>query len=320
MVSHEFGKKAPPTITSNEIRNVREELNTAVESKTNKSEGRGQYSSKNVTPEDKFKVAKYASKNSVSAAIRHFKRTVTFTGLKENTVSGWKHAYCSKIEFARKRGADLEPIKVLPEKRRGRPLLFNEELEEKVIQKWFLTELRKSGGVVNSQIAMETAKGVVKARDANLLVENGGSININKDWVHRLLGRMGLVKRQATTKAKVSPKDFEGIKAQYLADIRSLVMMEDIPDDLIINWDQTGIKYVPVSNWTMEVKGAKRVEVVGVDDKRQITILLSCTLSGSCCLCRWSTMGKHLLACLRYLFQLIGTSLSILLTGPTKKP
>ena len=110
-VSDEFGKKAPPTISPNEIRGVKEELKTAVESKTSKSEGRGQY--KKVTPEDKFKVAEYASKNGVSAAIRHFKRTGTFTDLKESTVRGWKNAYCSKIEFARKRSPDLEPIKAL---------------------------------------------------------------------------------------------------------------------------------------------------------------------------------------------------------------
>ena len=98
--------------------------------------------------------------------------------MKESTVHGWKNAYCSKIEFAQKRGTNLEPTKALPEKQRGRPLLISKELEEKV--KWFLTEIRKSGGV-NSQIAMGTAKGVVKIRDTNLLVENGGSININKD-------------------------------------------------------------------------------------------------------------------------------------------
>ena len=46
------------------------------------------------------------------------------------------------------------------------------------------------------------------------------------------------------------------------------------PADLIINWDHTGLKYVPVSNWTMEVKGAKRVEIVGSDDKRQLTACL----------------------------------------------
>ena len=47
---------------------------------------------------------------------------------------------------------------------------------------------------------------------------------------------MGLVKRQATTKAvKVSHENFVGIKAQYLADIQSVVMMEEIPDDLIMH-------------------------------------------------------------------------------------
>ena len=58
--------------------------------------------------------------------------------------------------------------------------------------------------------------------------------------------------------------------------------IDDISADLIISWDQTGVKYVPVLNWTMEVKGSKRVEVTGTEDKRQITALLSCTLSGKC--------------------------------------
>jgi len=49
--------------------------------------------------------------------------------------------------------------------------------------------------------------------------------------------------------------------------------MEGIPMELIINWDQTGMKYVLVSNWTFETKGAKRVEIAGLDDKWQITVL-----------------------------------------------
>ena len=135
---------------------------------------------------------------------------------------------------------------------------------------------------MNFQIAVATAKGVVSAKDANLLAENGGPLLITKDWAKRLLGRMGLVKRQATTKAKVTPTNFRSVKKQYLADIRSIVFIEDISADLIINWDQTGVKYVPVANWTMEVKGSKWVEVAGTDDNRQITALLSCTLSGKC--------------------------------------
>ena len=40
-----------------------------------------------------------------------------------------------------------------------------------------------------------------------------------------------------------------------------------IPDSLVINWDQTEIQYIPVSLWTMEKEGAKRVEITGLKDK-----------------------------------------------------
>ncbi len=56
--------------------------------------------------------------------------------------------------------------------------------------------------------------------------------------------------------------------------------MEDIPPELIFNWDQTGISLVPGSSWTMELKGSKRVEIAGSGDKRQITALLCGTMAG----------------------------------------
>ena len=63
---------------------------------------------------------------------------------------------------------------------------------------------------------------------------------------------MDCVKRKATTKSKLTIHRFEELKEQYLFDIKVVVEMEEIPHDLIINWDQTGINYVPVSQWTME--------------------------------------------------------------------
>jgi hypothetical protein len=60
-------------------------------------------------------------------------------------------------------------------------------------------------------------------------------------------------------------------KDKYLKSIESKVEMYKIPPELVINWDQTGINIVPVSQWTMEVEGAERVEITGIDDKRQIT-------------------------------------------------
>ena len=70
------------------------------------------------------------------------------------------------------------------------------------------------------------------------------------------------------------------ISKKFLLNISGVVTFEEIPDALIINWDQTGINYVPVSQWTMAKEGLKRVEVAGVDDKRQITAMFAGSLSG----------------------------------------
>ena len=122
--------------------------------------------------------------------------------------------------------------------------------------------------------------GVVRKRDRSLLKEEGSPLELKKNWAKSILHRMGFVKRRGNTKAKVAVEQFEALKTQYLFDIKAVVEMMDIPPELVINWDQTGIKIVPVSSWTMEKKGAKRVEIAGVEDKHQITAVFAATAVG----------------------------------------
>ena len=42
--------------------------------------------------------------------------------------------------------------------------------------------------------------------------------------------------------------------------------MEEIPPELILKWDQTGLKIVPSSSWTMDQRSVNQVEMIGVDD------------------------------------------------------
>ena len=58
------------------------------------------------------------------------------------------------------------------------------------------------------------------------------------------------------------------------------LQQEEIPFSLIINWDQTAINYIPMSSRTMEKRGCKRVEIIALDDKRQITAVFAGTLTG----------------------------------------
>ena len=103
---------------------------------------------------------------------------------------------------------------------------------------------------------------------------------LTKPWAQYLLERMGYVKRKATSTAKVTVDDLASLKKQFLLDIRGIVEMEEIPQDLILNWDQTAVNYVPVSNWTMAKEGTHKVAITGVDDKRQITLVLAASMTG----------------------------------------
>ena len=88
---------------------------------------------------------------------------------------------------------------------------------------------------------------------------------------------MGYVKDKACSTAKVEPLHYEELKEQYILDTKVVVEMEDVPLDLIMNWDHT---VVPGCPWTIEEKGAKSVDCVRLDDKRQITTVICATISG----------------------------------------
>ena len=94
---------------------------------------------------------------------------------------------------------------------------------------------------------------------------------------------MNYIKRKATTKCTpgMSSQEFERVKTRFLKQIARMVKLREIPDSLIINLDQTGIKLVPTGDWTMAAQGSRRVEVAGLGDKRQITATFAASLDGT---------------------------------------
>ena len=56
--------------------------------------------------------------------------------------------------------------------------------------------------------------------------------------------------------------------------------MEEVLQDLILNWDQTAVSYVPISNWTMAKEASKKVPIAGIDDKHQINLVLAAATTG----------------------------------------
>ena len=73
-------------------------------------------------------------------------------------------------------------------------------------------------------------------------------------------------------------ENFEEVKYWFLLTIMAFVEMAAIPFDFIINWDQTGIKYIPVSELVDNGEGGiQKVEIAGFTDKRHITAVFAGT-------------------------------------------
>ena len=248
---------------------------TTVTKAVSKQKSRGCY--KKFTAEQQATVSQYAVMHGNAAAIRHFSEDLG--EIKEGTLRGWKVKYLAMLRLKQENDENDLTVKSLPFKKTGRrPLLLGEKLDTKL--KFYVKAVREGGGVINTAITMAAAAAIVKKQDRNLLAENGGHIRITKTWAKSFLQRIGYVKRRGSSTAKMTITDFEAVRDQFLFDIKTIVEMEEIPPGLVFNWDQTGISIVPGSAWTMELKGSRKVEIAGMSDKRQITVVISGTMTG----------------------------------------
>ena len=113
------------------------------------------------TPEQKAHFARYALESENKRAIMKYSKWWG-VDLKESTVRTWKTKY---TEGLRKRKP--LPIKALPDRKQGRPLLLGDELDTAV--QAYVESIRKLGGVVNTAIVLGGAEAIIADRDRTLL-------------------------------------------------------------------------------------------------------------------------------------------------------
>ena len=124
-----------------------------------------------------------------------------------------------------------------------------------------------------------------------------------------------------TSKSKYKPADYAEVKGRFLTDMVSVVTMEEILTELMLNWDQTGIHLVPVSPWTMDQAGSKRVGISCISSKQQITtIFFVAPLSATFYQCSWSTKERCLAVIHLLISQMAGMWLTLLVIGLQKRP
>ena len=218
------------------------------------------------TDEDRAAIGKHAAENSNASALKKFKGT--FPDFGESTVRLFKRKYLEAVK-QRKAQGDSSCITSIPSKRKGRPLTLG-DLNIKVQQ--YDRTLRQAGTPVGTAVIIASAKGIVMSVYCTLLGQNGGHIQLTKAWTQSLMHRMGLVKRKTSTqKSKMRDEKFQNLKSTFLTQVGFFAKAHSIPANLVINWDQTGIKR------KKEVQDVSRLKAM---DKRMITAIFATTLSG----------------------------------------
>ena len=83
----------------------------------------------------------------------------------------------------------------------------------------------------------------------------GGHINLNRTWAESFMRRIGFVRRKGTKAARKLPFDFDKQKLEFLSRVHAIREKFSIPEELVINFDQTNISIIPCGKWTMAEHG-----------------------------------------------------------------
>ena len=149
-----------------------------------------------------------------------------------------------------------------------------------------VANLQLRGAPVSSTVIRAVARGAIIANDRSLLMEIGGYIDLSTDRSRQVLYRFETLGRKMTscmaTTAKISitPALLNETKLDFQQKIKSLQAWHEIPEDLIINFDQTALPYVCTGKHTYHTQGVSNIPLVGKGKKKQITGTFTITMTG----------------------------------------
>ena len=100
---------------------------------------------------------------------------------------------------------------------------------------------------------------------------------------------MEYVKRKCCNADKITYTHFKELKEDFLADVKAGVLINDLSQDLMFNWDQTAIQLVLTRQWTMNHAKEKVNAIKNLENKCQIKAAAAATITGD----SYNWMGCH---------------------------
>jgi hypothetical protein len=140
----------------------------------------------------------------------------------------------------------------------------------------------------SAPITLVTVRGIVVATILKMAPEifdkrakDGASLRCSDSFLRKWLhGTLLWSERKATRAAQKLPDDWEQLCRRAFLRIAYGMKEEDIPAELLVNSDQTQVVYAQGSKLTWTKTGSRQVTVVGEDEKRAFTVVVSISNSG----------------------------------------
>ena len=201
------------------------------------------------TASDRFRIGKYGMENGSRRTARAFQKE--FPNLNDSLVCNFMKKYAK--EQGHKEKMNGSSCVSIPNRIRGRPPMLG-SIDQKVRD--FLIALRHRGGVVNSTIAIAVGKAFI-SESCDKSVKN---LCIVQSWAQSLFRRMGFVQRMSTiAKVPIPDKARKEIEFVFMHKIVKKIEKYNIPHDLVINADQTPLRYVPAGRSTLAVRRIQKM-------------------------------------------------------------
>ena len=139
--------------------------------------------------------------------------------------------------------------------------MVSQELTAEI--KMILHNLRIAGCTISRKTAIVVKTGGLHPKSLEVLLKNRCSIKLINKWDCGILKSTEWSKCRGTSrKREINPALYEELIFSCKKDITNLVLQHNIPEELILNLDQTPLPLVSASKVTMAPTGSHTVSII----------------------------------------------------------
>ena len=128
------------------------------------------------------------------------------------------------------------------------------------------------GCSISRKVVISVGNGDLQAKCPEEMGKHGGKITLSVKWARGILKSLDSSKRRGTTaRREMNPALYDELALSWKKEIADLILRHKVPEELVLNLDQTPLGLTSASKATFAPHGAKNVPVSNIDDKRMIT-------------------------------------------------